>query len=279
MALKDLLAALPADTVFKVGDKEMSLADYTTAITGEFDTIGNGRTELEARIKQISDERDAAIAAAALRKEPEREPDTRTPEQIAQDALLALVDKKNQYNFQDPYSTQLLSLIRKELKDAIGAGASKADLDELKTGVMGTAAMALMLQMNSEFGKYKWPDGYDASKAWGEAIKNGYVNPQTRLPDMGRFNDQVMQPTRLKEAELKAREEGIEEGRRLAREEQRSQQTNRGRLGLVPRPGSGPTGGTKKPGQSDAPRSLGEAIDRIEITDADIAANTGLRVG
>jgi hypothetical protein len=282
MALKDLLAQLPEDLKIKVGDKELDRAALLAEYDTELNPLNSRVTELTAREKQLQEERDAAIAAAALRTTDDtdrnkKQPDTKS---ALLQAMKELVSGESEYDFSDPYSKQLLGRIQKMLKDETGglSTTQQAALDELKQGVMGIAAMTLMQQMNSDFARHKWPDGYDASKAWSEAIKNGYVNPATKLPDIARFNKDVMAPIEAKTAADKAREEGIAEGKRLAQEEMRARQTGRGRLGLVPRPGAGAIG-TGKTGTASAPRNLGEAIDAISITDADIAANTGLRVG
>jgi hypothetical protein len=281
MAYKDLLAALPPDFKIKVGDKEYDAAAFGSEFESEINPLNTRVTELTAREQQLAAERDAAIAAAALRtnERTEENPPVDPRKQLL-DAMKGLVSEQNEYDFSDPYSKQLLGRIAKEIKDATaGVGtSSKSELEELKQGILGIAAMTLEGRMNSDFSRHKWPDGYDASKAWSEAIKNGYVNPTTKLPDIARYNKDVMAPLELKGAADKAREEGIAEGKRLAQEEMRARQTGRGRLGLVPRPGGGAVGGGKQ-GAAAAPRNLAEAIDQIAISDADIAANTGLRAG
>jgi hypothetical protein len=282
MALKDLLAQLPEDMKIKVGDKEFDRAALLTEFETEITPLNSRVTELTTREQQLKEQLDAAVAAANLRtNEPHddgKKPDTK---QSLLEAMKELVSGESEYDFNDPYSKQLLGRIGKMLKDETGGVSTgyKSELEELKQGILGIAAMTLEGRMNSDFSRHKWPDGYDASKAWSEAIKNGYVNPTTKLPDIARYNKDVMAPLELKGAAEKARQEGIEEGKKLAQEEMRARQTGRGRLGLVPRPGGGAVPGGKTGAAAKAPTSIAEAIDQIEITDADIAANMGLRVG
>jgi len=280
MAYKDLLAALPEDFKITVGDKEIDRAALMAEIDNEFGTVNTRVTELTAREKQLAEERDAAIAAATLtRREDKKEAPVDTRQALLE-AMKGLVNEGNEYDFSDPYSKQLLARVTKVIEDSTGKATSglQSMIEQLNQGIMGTAAIALQQQMNSEFRQYKWPEGYDPKRAWAEALKAGYFDPQTKIPDIGRYNEFVMTPVRMKEAADKRYEEGLAAGRASALEEQRALRTNRGRLGLVPRPGGGPLGGGKK-GSAKEPQTLAEAIDSIEITDADIAANSGLRAG
>ena len=280
MALKDLLAQLPEDMKIKVGDKEYARADLLTEYDTDINSVTSSRAELQAKFEQAAAERDAAIAAANIDRGEGKKPDPVDPRQQMLEAMKGLLGEKDQYDFSDPYSKQLFGRLEKMLEEKTSglSTAQAAELEELKKGNMGLAAMVLMHQMNADFAAHKWPDGYDASKAWSEAIKNGYIDPNTKLPNIARFNRDVMAPIEAKSAAEKARLEGIEEGKKLAAEEFRAKQTGRGRLGLVPRPGGGAIGGGKQ-GNANAPRNLGEMIDSINVTDADIAANMGLRAG
>ncbi len=282
MTRKELLAALPADFKITVGDKEINATDFAREIDTEFDATAAGIADRDTKLAEAQAERDAAIAAANLRNGDQSDKakpvDTRT---ALLEAMKGLVNEQSEYDFSDPYSSQLLKRIEKIVTEKTGgiSTAQQGALDELKQGVMGIAAMALMQQMNSDFARHKWPEGYDASKAWSEALKQGYINPQTKLPDIARYNAVVMAPLQLKESEAKAREDGIAEGRRLAAEEAKQRNVIRGRFGMVPKPGGGGAPGDKKGAAATGPRNLGEAIDAIDVTPADIAANMGLKVG
>lgn len=280
MAYKDLIAALPPDFKIKVGDKELDIAGIQAELDNEFTPLNSRVTELTAREKQLQEERDAAIAATQIRDQPPRQEPV-DPGAAMLEAMKKLVGEKSEYDYGDPYSAGLLKRVEAIVSGETGklSTAQKTQLDQLNQGIVGLVAMTLTQQMNSDFARHKWPDGYDPSKAWADAIKQGYVNPVTKLPDLARFNDVVMTPVRSKEATDKARQEGIEEGRKQAAEEQRARQTGRGRLGLVPRPGGGSAGTGGNKGAANAPRSLSEAIDSIVVSDAEIAANTGLRAG
>lgn len=282
MPLKDILAAMPEDLKIKVGDNELDRAAVLAELDKEFTPLNTKITELTAAQQQAKEERDAAIAAAALRNDDRggehKEPvDTRA--QLF-DALKDLIGEKEGYDFSDPYSKLLLNRIDKIIEDKTGgvSNSVKSQFEELNKGLLGLIAMTLEQRMNADFARFKWPEGYDPQKAWSEAIKQGYVDPQTKMPNIARFNREVMAPVESKAAADKRYDEGVEAGKKLAAEEFRVRQTGRGRLGLVPRPGSGPMGGEKK-GAGAAPRNLAEAIDNIQVTDADITANTGLRAG
>lgn len=281
MTRKELLAALPADFKITVGDKEIDAAAFRNEIDTEFDTTAAGIADRDTQLAQAHAERDAAIAAANLRTAEKTNDKPVDARQALLDAMKGIVSEKDEYDFNDPYSSQLLKRIGKMIGDQTNgiSTAQQGALDELKQGVMGIAAMALMQQMNSDFARHKWPDGYDAAKAWSEALHQGYVNPQTKLPDIARFNRDVMAPLELKGAEKAARDEGIAEGRRLAAEEAKQRNVIRGRFNMVPKPGGGSAAGDKKGAATQGPRNLGEAIDAIEISPADIQANMGLKVG
>jgi hypothetical protein len=280
MALKDLLAQLPEDFKIKNGETELNRAAILAEFDKEVAPLNTRVTELTSREQELKEQLDAAIAAARLRTDDSKKAETVDPRQQMLDAMKGILGEKDKYDFGDPYSKQLIEEVRNIVKSETSglSTAQQAELEELKKGNMGLAAMVLMHQMNADFAAHKWPEGYDASKAWSEAIRQGYIDPNTKLPNVARFNRELMAPIEAKTAADKRYEEGIEAGKKLAQEEMRARQTGRGRLGLVPRPGGGAVGGGKQ-GAAAAPRNLAEAIDQIAISDADIAANTGLRAG